>query len=155
MGNIQPSHLWEDDWSNTPISKPARVVNVFGVCAWVVKTFVFAALGLRRLSRVKSPMYQAHSDVLRQSLHTTKCRLQSEDPIHLRSPTKCLKRFIANLPVLFPVFSKVGEGLVHTLVARQPLMQNSRVASECPPILPRLVQIHQLQQPDKIGRHPI
>ena len=27
--NIQPSHLWDDDWSNTAISKPARVVNVF------------------------------------------------------------------------------------------------------------------------------
>ena len=30
MDNIQPSHLWDDDWSNTPISKPVRVVNVFG-----------------------------------------------------------------------------------------------------------------------------
>ena len=24
--DIQPSHLWDDDWSNTRISKPARVV---------------------------------------------------------------------------------------------------------------------------------
>ena len=44
VDNIQPSHLWDDEWSNPAISKPARVVNVFGGCAWVVKTFVFAAL---------------------------------------------------------------------------------------------------------------
>ena len=33
VDNKQRSHLWDDDWSNTAISKPARVVDVFGGCA--------------------------------------------------------------------------------------------------------------------------
>ena len=75
-------------------------------------------------SRVKSPIYQAYSQVVRQILQTTKCRLQSEDPIkvahHLLSPIHCLKHHIANLPLPIAVLNKINEGLIHTLVARQP-----------------------------------
>ena len=77
-----------------------------------------------RPSRVKSPVYQAYSQAVRQILQTTKCCPQSEDPIkvahHLLSPTHCVKHQIATLASPIAVLNKINEGLIHTLVARQP-----------------------------------
>ena len=77
-----------------------------------------------RPSRVKSPVYQAYSYVVRQILQTTKGRPQSEDPIkvarHILSPTHCSKHHIANLPSPIAVPNEISEVLLHTLVARQP-----------------------------------
>ena len=74
--------------------------------------------------RVKSPVYQAYNQVVRQILQTTKCRPQTEDPIrvahHLLSPTHCVKHHVATLPSPIAVQNKISEGLIHTLVARQP-----------------------------------
>ena len=61
VGNTQPSHSWDDKWSNTSIPKPALVVNVFGGCAWIVKFLVLQLWVWTQTYRMNSPILQTYS----------------------------------------------------------------------------------------------